>query len=199
MVVAFSKEAQERTPPTADASPLVKLAWFGSEAFGKVVGVFRSRPDEPLQEDIEFGETIPRDVAVATLRKDYDRNYFVTGEMTMGLYDPNCEFADPFVSFKGRTRFKQNVSNLGSFMEEVNLQILDWQETEGKVSTKWRFSCTLGLPWRPILASSGGTDHYFDEKTGRIYKHVEMWNISPADGVRQLFKPNPKKKRSSAS
>ena len=48
----------------------------------------------------------------------------------MGIYTEDCEFADPFVSFKGRRRFKQNVSNLGSFMQEVNLKVLDWQESE---------------------------------------------------------------------
>ncbi len=50
--------------------------------------------------------------------------------MAMGIYEPNCEFADPFVSFKGLKRFKQNVSNLGSFMEESSLKVTDWQEFE---------------------------------------------------------------------
>ena len=49
--------------------------------------------------------------------------------MTLGIYEEQCEFADPFVSFKGRDRFKANVSNLGSFMEEVNLKVLTWEET----------------------------------------------------------------------
>lgn len=52
------------------------------------------------------------------------------GNMNMGIYEPDCEFADPFVSFKGLKRFKQNVSNLGSFMEESSLKITDWQEYE---------------------------------------------------------------------
>ncbi|GJP52153.1 hypothetical protein CLOM_g11248 [Closterium sp. NIES-68] len=138
---------------------------------------------------------VERDAAIKALRADYDKSYFVTGDMTMWLYEPDCEFADPFVSFNGRDRFKQNVSNLGSFMEEVSLKILDWQESEGMVTAKWRFSCVLGLPWRPILAASGATDHYFNESTGKIYKHVEKWDISPADGVRQLLKPNPKLKK----
>lgn len=50
--------------------------------------------------------------------------------MNMGIYEADCEFADPFVSFKGLKRFKQNVSNLGSFMEESSLKITDWQEYE---------------------------------------------------------------------
>lgn len=54
----------------------------------------------------------------------------LAGNMNMGIYDADCEFADPFVSFKGLKRFKQNVSNLGSFMEESSLKITDWQEYE---------------------------------------------------------------------
>eukprot|EP00271_Cylindrocystis_brebissonii_P009121 TRINITY_DN2377_c0_g2_i1.p1 TRINITY_DN2377_c0_g2~~TRINITY_DN2377_c0_g2_i1.p1 ORF type:complete len:272 (-),score=39.06 TRINITY_DN2377_c0_g2_i1:586-1401(-) len=193
-----SMAGQERSPPTADASPLVKLAWYGSEAFGKAVAVFRGKggagEEEELAADAEFGAVIERDVAMEALRKDYERSYFVTGAMSMGLYAVDCEFADPFVSFKGRRRFKQNVSNLGSFMEEVNLKVLDWKVEEDQVTTKWRFSCVLGLPWRPILAASGGTTHYFDTESGKIYKHVERWDISPADGVRQLFKPNPRQR-----
>eukprot|EP00897_Mesotaenium_endlicherianum_P009765 jgi/Mesen1/8817/ME000053S08226 len=191
LAVIASKDTQ-KTPPTAETGPLTKLAWYGSEAFGKVVSVFKSKEDGNDGIEDEFGETVSRDVALDALRQDYDRSYFVTGQMSMGLYEVDCEFADPFVSFKGRQRFKQNVSNLGSFMEEVSLKILDWQVYEDKVLTKWRFSCVLGLPWRPILAASGGTEHYFSKDSGKIYKHVENWDISPVDGLKQLVKPNPK-------
>ncbi|GBG81319.1 hypothetical protein CBR_g31994 [Chara braunii] len=180
--------------PNEEATPLVKAAWYASEAFGKAVALVRGPNKEREDEDWEEEEEgrLSREEAIAALRADYNRSYFVTGKMSMGIYEEDCEFADPFVSFKGRQRFKQNVSNLGSFMREVNLTVVDWQEAEDKLTTKWRFSCVLALPWRPILAASGGTDHYFDKETGKIYKHVERWDISPADGVRQLFKPNPK-------
>lgn len=62
----------------------------------------------------------------------------------MGIYEADCEFADPFVSFKGLKRFKQNVSNLGSFMEESSLKITDWQEYE--------VQNLLGTPLRFTLA-----------------------------------------------
>lgn len=35
---------------------------------------------------------------------------------SMSAYAPDCEFSDPFVSFKGTTRFQQNVGNLGGLM-----------------------------------------------------------------------------------
>lgn len=66
------------------------------------------------------------------------------GNMSTGIYEADCEFADPFVSFKGLKRFKQNVSNLGSFMEESTLKILDWQESE--VSRPWSFDTTGNRP-----------------------------------------------------
>ena len=36
-----------------------------------------------------------------------------SGAAEMEVYDPNCEFADPFVSFNGVDRFKENLSNFG--------------------------------------------------------------------------------------
>lgn len=50
---------------------------------------------------------------VASIRDDYASDYFISGKGDMSAYDPNCLFADPFVSFKGVQRFKKNVSNLG--------------------------------------------------------------------------------------
>ncbi|CAK9227473.1 unnamed protein product [Sphagnum jensenii] len=194
LVVSCSSDG-ERTPPTSDSGPLVKLAWYGSEAFGNLVSLFRPASSSTAQEDEEgeeFQGPISRKDAVDAIRKDYDRSYFVTGNMAMGIYEPNCEFADPFVSFKGLKRFKQNVSNLGSFMEESSLKVTDWQEFEDRIYARWRFNCVLALPWRPILAATGSTEYYFDTASGRICKHVENWDISPLDGLRQLVKPNPK-------
>lgn len=82
-VVCLSKE---RTPPTAEASPLVKLAWYGSEAFGKVVATFKGNQTEEDLIDDEFGPVISRDVVVTALRKDYDKSYFVTGIVTIIHY-----------------------------------------------------------------------------------------------------------------
>ena len=47
------------------------------------------------------------------LRADYDRNYFLTGDIDVPLYTEDCEFADPFTSFRGRQRFVQNLKPFG--------------------------------------------------------------------------------------
>lgn len=58
-----------------------------------------------------------------------------------------------------------------------------------QVLTKWRFSCTLALPWRPLLAAAGGTTHVIDPSSGLVVRHVEMWDVEPSKVVAQLFKP----------
>lgn len=57
----------------------------------------------------------------AGIRSDFDDNYFVSGDAAMDVYDPDCEFADPFVSFNGVERFKQNLSNFGKITCASNL------------------------------------------------------------------------------
>lgn len=54
----------------------------------------------------EPSEPIARADAVARLKTDFDRFYFVTGQMDLDLYEEDCTFADPFVAFQGRQRFK---------------------------------------------------------------------------------------------
>ena len=69
------------TPPTAGASLPVKLAWYGSEVFGRAVALFRGNSEEDKVVDDEFGAVVDLDVAREALKQDYARNYFVTGEM----------------------------------------------------------------------------------------------------------------------
>lgn len=50
---------------------------------------------------------------------------------------------------------KNNLDNLGSLMQDVSLDVTDWQDTDTSLKTKWRFRCVLGLPWKPTLAAAG--------------------------------------------
>lgn len=43
-------------------------------------------------------------LAKQRLKLDNEREYFLSGQVDTLIYDPDCEFADPFVSFNGRDR-----------------------------------------------------------------------------------------------
>jgi hypothetical protein len=57
-----------------------------------------------------------KEEVIEAIREDYAADYFISGKGEMAAYDPQCLFADPFVSFRGVERFKKNVSNLGGLM-----------------------------------------------------------------------------------
>lgn len=87
----------------------LKAAWYGAEIFGKLVGGNRqAKATEAPAEPITW------DTALSEIRADFDNNYFVSGDADMSAYDPECEFADPFVSFNGVDRFKTNLSNFAN-------------------------------------------------------------------------------------
>jgi len=170
-----------------EASVGLKAAWYGAEALGKVVGKDAGDDDETAE--AKGVVVVDRASAIASIREDYSQEYFVTGKGAMRAYATECEFSDPFVSFKGLKRFKQNVGNLGGMMRDVDLKITSFEETEEGVATEWRFSCILDLPWRPALAASGGTRHVIDEETNSVVKHIERWDVEPVKVLKQLLKP----------
>lgn len=161
----------------------LKAAWHIAEAFGKLVGT--SAVPEAVHLTDEY---ISREKAIQCIKEDYELNYFVSGQGDLNCYHKECIFADPFASFTGVDRFKRNVGNLGSLLTNVNLEILEWNELEEEIHTKWRFSATLGLPWSPILAAAGGTRHIFCPESGKVIKHIESWDVDPLKVLLSLFK-----------
>jgi len=169
----------------------LKALWYASEQFGNLVGFGKSLKGEDDDSRAAKGgaKTLSRPEALQLLKDDYDENYFVSGKGKMLAYDDDCVFADPFVSFSGTQRFVNNVSNLGGLMEDIKLNITDWEEGEGSLKASWTFSCILDLPWKPKLAAGGSTTHIFDEDSGLVVKHIEEWSVEPGKVAKSLLKP----------
>ena len=116
--------------------------------------------------------------------------------MDVALYDEQCEFADPFVAFRGRDRFVANLENLaGGFITESSTRTLDSSIERGDAgvpptyTTRLLVKLRLGLPWSPVLAWPWGVEHVFDPATGLVVRHLESWDVSPQEGIRQLVSP----------
>lgn len=186
-----------------DASLPTKAVWFATEAFGKAAALVRPPVEE---DDDEQASPAPKsiDEAVERLARDYEgtptdpRPYFLTGEMDYNLYDEECEFADPFVSFEGRKRFRENLRNLaGGFIVDSYTRTLDTSLTRGEggapssYETRLLVKLQLGLPWRPVLAWPWGVEHVIDPASCRVVRHIEKWDVSAAEGVRQLLRAGP--------
>ncbi|GAB2224131.1 hypothetical protein Drorol1_Dr00004878 [Drosera rotundifolia] len=193
-------EKQESNSQNAPENLLLKMAWYGSEFLGIAASLFRPSPmSSRFGEGEGEGEgglardgfgAVERSSVVESIKQDFQRSYFVTGNLTLDAYEENCEFADPAGSFKGLGRFKRNCTNFGSLLEKSNMKLMKWEEFEDKAIGHWRFSCILIFPWRPILSATGYTEYYFDAQSGKVSRHVEHWNVPKMTLLKQILKPS---------
>lgn len=178
-----------------DMNPLTRASWYAVEAFGKV---FRSGANGAASADSSIsGDTIDFTQPPSTLKEalrrielDNERQYFLSGEVDVEAYDPDCLFADPFVSFRGRQRFVHNLANLGSFITKYDARPLGYEvsDDECTVQTKIMVKLELNLPWKPILAWPWGVKYEIDPSSKLITAHIESWDIEPWAGVKQIFR-----------
>ncbi|GLC39295.1 hypothetical protein PLESTB_001574600 [Pleodorina starrii] len=183
---------QQRQQQQSEVGVGLKAVWYGAEQFGKLISLGKENSTQQPSSSSSSSSSrrrLSREEMLAAIRADYDEQYFVRGLADMEAYAPDCVFADPFVSFSGTQRFKQNVSNLGGLMSDIRLEVYDWVEGPSSLETRWRFSALLDLPWRPRLAAAGGTTHVMDLERGRVVRHEERWEVEPGKVVAQLLRP----------
>lgn len=68
---------------------------------------------------------------------------------------------DPTISFAGLQTWKRNLASLTIFVKEpqITLYNIKLDKQAQTITTEWRLSCVLGLPWRPCIEVDGGTVH----------------------------------------
>ncbi|XP_054783082.1 uncharacterized protein LOC129298913 isoform X2 [Prosopis cineraria] len=114
---------------------LLKIAWYSSELLGVAASVFRSpsieeAPERTLELAGDGSGAVDRAAIVATIKEDFEKSYFVTGNLTLNAYEEDCEFADPAGSFKGLQRFKRNCTNFGSLLVKSSMKLMKWEDFE---------------------------------------------------------------------
>ncbi|XP_010933970.1 uncharacterized protein [Elaeis guineensis] len=195
----FRRHGRKPSSPASDGgtqseNAVLRLAWYGSELLGIAASFFRpAPPPAPVQELAGDGDglgSMTRAQVVEAIKEDFQRSYFVTGNLTLNAYEEDCEFADPAGSFRGLQRFKRNCSNFGLLLESSNMKLKEWEDFEDKSIGHWRFICIMSFPWRPILSATGYTEYYFDAQSGRVCRHVEHWNVPKMALLKQIFRPS---------
>jgi hypothetical protein len=190
----------------SDMNPFTKSVWYGVEKFGQVVATFtnqnettineKNKPQELSMDKVNFLSIPPASLneTLQRIRLDNDRSYFLSGKVDTYIYDKDCVFADPFVSFQGRDRFVDNLQNLGSFITNYTAKIIQYNVEGGDsnpvtiVKTKIMVKLELNLPWKPVLAWPWGVTYQVDPDSYLITKHEESWDIEPWEGIKQIFR-----------
>ncbi|XP_010544763.1 PREDICTED: uncharacterized protein LOC104817313 isoform X2 [Tarenaya hassleriana] len=188
-----SETSKESEPENA----LLKMAWYGSELLGMAASALRpaarrgaEEPRHRCEMVVDCSGRVVRVAVVDAIKQDFKRSYFVTGDMTTGVYEEDCEFADPAGSFRGVRRFKRNCGNFGALIDRSNMKLMKWEDFDERGVGHWRFSCVMSFPWKPILSATGYTEYYYDAESGKISRHVEHWNVPKTALFKQLLRPS---------
>ncbi|PRW51066.1 hypothetical protein C2E21_5369 [Chlorella sorokiniana] len=131
-------------------NPLVSLAVGAMTEGLRLAGVgaddYRAATTAATSPARAGGRALRRgDVAglLRTLRRDYTENsYFVTGVLDNAeIYSPDCLFADPTISFRGRDLYVRNLSLLVPFLEEPRIELKSLRQlpAEGRQQRRWRW------------------------------------------------------------
>ncbi|CAM9275707.1 unnamed protein product [Chrysoparadoxa australica] len=130
------------------------------------------------------------------IQEDYNRAYLWTGDITEGLYDEDCSFRDPTISFDGLETFKRNVSNLQWLVERlvhpygVDLLECELDTNQSCVRTRWRMYGKLLLPWKPVINVIGRTRFTYDASRGnRVVDYDEEWEMPATEALLQIVRP----------
>lgn len=135
------------------------------------------------------------------ISKDFtESGYLWSGEISEELYDADCEFTDPTLSFKGLDTFKRNITSLKPWVDmmlasrDIVLKSCELREDLGVVRASWRMVGDIRLPWSPRIDLNGQTDFVYDSKKGnRIVKYLESWDVSAGRALLQIFIPGPRR------
>jgi hypothetical protein len=104
----------------------------------------------------------PTDVLKGVV-KDFENGYLFSGEIESEIYAEDCSFTDPTLTFTGLGTFERNIQALkpllNVFVGDTLVVLYDavLNKNTREVSTKWRMSGNVRLPWGPAIELTGNT------------------------------------------
>jgi hypothetical protein len=136
-----------------------------------------------LPPTMESPKMTSNDIILTILQQDY-ANF--PWHQTFSIYDPNVYFQDPLSQFRGLARYEKMIQFLGRWFQAIELQLHYIAQVEQEINTRWTLSWTSPLPWKPRIAISGRSELNLNE-AGLIISHIDYWDCSPWDVVKQHF------------
>ncbi|ABA23868.1 conserved hypothetical protein [Trichormus variabilis ATCC 29413] len=120
---------------------------------------------------------------IEILKQDYQR--FPVNQ-TYSIYAEDVYFQDPLNKFRGITRYKQMINFMQTWFLNIKMDLHDIQHLEDKIKTEWTLSWNTPLPWKPRISISGWSELGLNCE-GLIVSHIDYWQCSPLDVIKQHF------------
>ena len=111
-------------------------------------------------------------------------------DQTYSIYADNVYFKDPLNEFRGIERYQNMIQFMSTWFKEVDLELHNIYQSENIIHTEWTLHWTTPLPWKPPIAIPGRSELTINEQN-LIIAHIDYWNCSKWNVVKQHFFPNP--------
>ncbi|MEH2045800.1 DUF2358 domain-containing protein [Nostoc sp.] len=120
---------------------------------------------------------------IEILKEDYQR--FPVNQ-TYSIYTPNVYFQDPLNKFRGVKRYKAMINFIETWFLNPKMDLHNIQRLGDTIKTEWTLSWNTPLPWKPRISIPGWSELGLNSD-GLIISHIDYWNCSRLDVVKQHF------------
>jgi Uncharacterized conserved protein (DUF2358) len=113
-------------------------------------------------------------------------------DISYDIYTPDISFQDPVNRFQGKFNYRIIFWTLRFhaklFFTKIffDLHEVD-RSSENTILAKWTVRGTLRVPWKARLYFEGYSTYKLNSE-GKIYEHIDTWDRSPAEILRQFFR-----------
>lgn len=115
------------------------------------------------------------------LKQDY-QNF--PKDQTYSLYAENVFFKDPMTQFNGVERYQKMIGFIKTWFKNPQLDLHAIERSGNTITTQWTLHWTTPLPWNPRISIPGWSELKLNSE-GLICSHVDYWNCSRLDVIRQ--------------
>ena len=132
------------------------------------------------------------------IRNDFRSGYLFSGSIDPEIYDNDCLFSDPTLSFQGLSTFQTNVAavkplaNLFFNDTLIVLYNLLLNTSSNTITAQWRMSGSIYLPWKPRIELPGYTIYSYSPPPNgdnRIVRYDENWRVPALECLGQVLQP----------
>jgi Uncharacterized conserved protein (DUF2358) len=121
---------------------------------------------------------------ITILRADYAKFPI---DQSYQIYANDVYFQDPLSKFRGLDRYKQTIGFIQTWFKEPQLELFEINQLERLITTRWSLSWNTPLPWYPRIEITGRSEMLLSESE-LIISHIDYWDCSPIDVLKQHFK-----------
>ncbi|MEH2206376.1 MAG: DUF2358 domain-containing protein [Nostoc sp.] len=120
---------------------------------------------------------------IEILKEDYQR---FPANQTYSIYAPEVYFKDPLNKFRGVKRYKLMINFIQTWFLNPKMDLHNIQRLGDTIKTEWTLSWNTPLPWKPRISIPGWSELGLNSD-GLIISHIDYWNCSRLDVVKQHF------------